>query len=195
LDRYIQFHPLAYLVKLNIEMTMANLIKRIAISTSKRTGMHSIAQEFKSSNNMSSTDRKTTGHKNTAVRGSVHELASIVSYTGGESKAGATHNDRVRSFTPTGNQIKTTQEVTITSEPNPYFEHGRRTSEVEITGAYLAHQARIRRPDMVLEERSNSEVEVESLKSEGGVGKREGESDDEAALVGRERGRRGGVSR
>ncbi|KAF2087720.1 hypothetical protein K490DRAFT_23453, partial [Saccharata proteae CBS 121410] len=35
---YIQFHPLAYLVKLNIEITMAHLIKKIAISSAKRTG-------------------------------------------------------------------------------------------------------------------------------------------------------------
>ena len=62
---YIQFHPLAYLVKLNIEMTMANLIKRIAISTSRKTGMASIAQEFKSSSNQSTSGQRTGG----SVRG------------------------------------------------------------------------------------------------------------------------------
>src|ERR1700730_13444195 len=36
---YTQFHPVAYMVKLNIEMTMASLIKRIAQATvSEREG-------------------------------------------------------------------------------------------------------------------------------------------------------------
>ncbi|KAF2829040.1 hypothetical protein CC86DRAFT_392267 [Ophiobolus disseminans] len=176
---YIQFHPLAYLVKLNIEMTMANLIKRIAISTSRRTGMASIAQEFKSGSNLSSTGQKSS---QAPKRGSLHELSTLVTYNA-ESKAGAAH-ERIISFAPTGNQIKTTQEVTVTSEPNPFFERGRRGSEVEITGAYNGRKANV--PGIVVEESrsksldSNTEV-AESLKSEGV--KREGESDDEAALV------------
>src|ERR1700730_13349752 len=36
---YTQFHPVAYMVKLNIEMTMASLIKKIAQATvSEREG-------------------------------------------------------------------------------------------------------------------------------------------------------------
>ncbi|KAF2029674.1 hypothetical protein EK21DRAFT_67246 [Setomelanomma holmii] len=187
---YIQFHPLAYLVKLNIEMTMANLIKRIAISTSRRTGKAYIAQEFKSSSNLSNSGKTGTGPRH-SQRGTLHELASTVSYDA-ESKG---PSDRVFSFAPTGNQIKTTQEVTVTSEPNPFFERGRRGSEVEITGAY---QNKANIPDVIVEETSpsprsksldsNTEV-AESLKSSDHP-KRMEDSDDETALVGiRGRGR------
>ncbi|KAH7069160.1 hypothetical protein BKA63DRAFT_102191 [Paraphoma chrysanthemicola] len=181
---YIQFHPLAYLVKLNIEMTMANLIKRIAISTSRRTGKADIAQEFKSSSNLSTTGKTGTIPRH-SQRGSLHELASIVSYNA-ESKG---PGERIISFAPTGNQIKTTQEVTVTSEPNPFFERGRRGSEVEITGAYNQNKANI--PGVIVEEApetprsksidSNTEV-AESLKSTD-MPKRIDDSDDEAALV------------
>ena len=37
---YMQFHPVAYIVKLNIEMTMANLISKVA-RVSNSTGTHS----------------------------------------------------------------------------------------------------------------------------------------------------------
>jgi hypothetical protein len=38
---YTQFHPVAYMVKLNIEMTMASLIKKIALaSISERDGVN-----------------------------------------------------------------------------------------------------------------------------------------------------------
>jgi hypothetical protein len=182
-SRYIQFHPLAYLVKLNIEMTMANLIKRIAVSTSRRTGKASLAQEFKSSSNLS-TSGKTNGTIRHSQRGSLHELSSIVSYV--EGKAG--NHERIMSFAPTGNQIKTTQEVTVTSEPNPFFERGRRGSEVEITGAYHGNKTNI--PGIIVEEapasrkslESNTEV-AESLKSTDLAAKRLEDSDDEAALV------------
>jgi len=160
---------------------MANLIKRIAISTSRRTGMASIAQEFVSSSNMSST-AKTGGHN--TKRGSLHELSSMVSYNA-EGKAG-TANDRIISFAPTGNQIKTTQEVTVTSEPNPFFERVRRGSEVKITGAYSDRDRKANIPGIVVEEArsksldSSTEV-AESLKSD--AQRKEVESDDEAALV------------
>lgn len=40
---YTQFHPVAYMVKLNIEMTMASLIKKIALAStaSERDGLSS----------------------------------------------------------------------------------------------------------------------------------------------------------
>lgn len=40
---YTQFHPVAYMVKVNIEMTMASLIKKIALAstTSERDGLSS----------------------------------------------------------------------------------------------------------------------------------------------------------
>ena len=163
---------------------MANLIKRIAISTSKRTGKHSIAQEFKSStDHFSSTGPRTTTDQ-------IHELASIVSFRAdGANERG--------SFAPTGKQIKATKEVTVTSEPNPYYERNRRGSEVEITGAWRgARKACGADVDVVVEERarSGSEGEVDSLKSEGvgvGIGIGEGgKNDDEVVLVGRGRARR-----
>jgi hypothetical protein len=179
---YIQFHPLAYLVKLNIEMTMANLIKRIAISTSRRTGMASIAQEFRSSSNMSSSGQRTgqTGQQK-SQRGSIHELATFVSYTT-DSKA----NDRIVSFAPTGNQIKKTREIVVRNEPNPDYE--RRGSEIEITGG----TANGKTSGVVVEERSlerRKSLESitegnESLKSAELPKRGPEDSDDEAALVG-----------
>lgn len=182
---YIQFHPLAYMVKLNIEMTMANLIKRIAISTSRRNNDASIADEFKSSD--FSTSGKRTTANNTARRISAHELASIVSYT---AKAkGEIHHDRVVSFQATGNQIKTTQEITITSEPNPF---ARRGSEVECTGHFTPGKANV--PGILVEEVSETPRTKSidsSVKSAEAEGERKGsdaaKSDDEEALVYRRR--------
>lgn len=180
---YIQFHPLAYLVKLNIEMTMANLIKRIAISTSRKTGKASLAQEFKSSSNMSASGRKSGTFKQKSQRGSLHELASIVSYTA-DSKA----TERVISFAPVGNQIKQTKEITVSNEPNPYYERNRRGSEVEITGGYtggktqgvLVDERMLARPKS-LESLTEGN---ESLKSAEIPKRGLEDSDDEAALVG-----------
>jgi hypothetical protein len=158
---------------------MGNLIKRIAVSASRRNGQQSIADEFKSSSNHSTTGKKSGS---TAKRQSVHELASIVSYHV-ESKA---DNDRVHSFAPTGNQIKTTQSVTVTSEPNPW---GRRGSEVEITGPYTANKTNI--PGIVVEEAgtlTRSKSIDSSVKSSDVVKRGPEDSDDEAALVGRGRG-------
>jgi hypothetical protein len=179
LTRYIQFHPLAYLVKLNIEMTMANLIKRIAISASKRNGQHSIAEEFKSSSNLSTTGKKSGG--GTTKRQSQHELASIVSYHA-EGKA---DTERVHSFAPTGNQIKTTQSVTVTSEPATW---GRRGSEAEVIGGYMDNKMNM--PSMIVEETGTPRTKsIDSSVKSADVAKRGPEdSDDEAALVGRNRG-------
>ncbi|CBX94094.1 hypothetical protein IAQ61_003966 [Plenodomus lingam] len=180
---YIQFHPLAYLVKLNIEMTMANLIKRIAISTSRRTGKASIADEFKSSSNLSATGRKTT-RRTRESRADIHELTSIVSYHG---DAKGTASDRVISFAPAGNQIKETREVIVSHEPNPFFDAGRRTSEVEITGAYTGGKTQGFEGRAMHSERRKSMDSIEegneSLKSLEPP-KRAEDSDDEAALVG-----------
>ncbi|KAH7014033.1 hypothetical protein B0J12DRAFT_689812 [Macrophomina phaseolina] len=43
---YIQFHPLAYLVKLNIELTMATLIRKIAMSTAAKRGDSGARKEY-----------------------------------------------------------------------------------------------------------------------------------------------------
>ncbi|KAF2738875.1 hypothetical protein EJ04DRAFT_427879 [Polyplosphaeria fusca] len=126
---YIQFHPLAYLVKLNIEMTMADLIKRIAVSTSRRTGNASLVAEFNSSSNKSSTNPTSHGR-----RSSIIELSNYLSSTSKSkhpSRAGKT-----ASFQPMGNQIKKTEEIHIQSEPNPEFEfpvQGLTVQEREVT--------------------------------------------------------------
>ncbi|KAI4650726.1 hypothetical protein J4E93_003083 [Alternaria ventricosa] len=182
---YIQFHPLAYLVKLNIEMTMANLIKRIAISTSRKTGMASIAHEFKSSSNQSTTGHRTGGTNTHKARGSIHELASFASYTVDTKATGDLEGQRVTSFAPTGNQIKETREVIVHTEPNPFYE--RRGSEVEITGGHGRRQSH----GVVIEERGlGRQKSLESI-TEGNESMRSGsvpkrlieDSDDEAALV------------
>jgi hypothetical protein len=170
-------------------MTMANLIKRIAISTSRKTGMASIAQEFKSSSNLSSAGPKTATNMYKSNRGSIHELASFVSYTGG---ADASAHDRIVSFAPTGNQIKETREVVISHEPNPFYE--RRGSEVHITGGHgTAGMGKTQGLVTVAESgvgRSSSLGSVmegnESLKSteQPKRDREREESDDEAALVG-----------
>ncbi|CAN9212700.1 unnamed protein product [Alternaria alternata] len=182
---YIQFHPLAYLVKLNIEMTMANLIKRIAISTSRKTGMASIAQEFKSSSNQSTSGQRTGGTVPHKSRGSVHELASFASYTVDTKATSEQDQHRVVSFAPTGNQIKETREVIVHTEPNPHYE--RRGSEVEISGGHGRRQSH----GVVIEERGlPRQKSLESI-TEGNESMRSGltpkrlvdDSDDEAALV------------
>ncbi|KNG48886.1 hypothetical protein TW65_04297 [Stemphylium lycopersici] len=183
---YIQFHPLAYMVKLNIEMTMANLIKRIAISTSRKTGMASIAQEFKSSSNLSTTGRGANGQRK-SQRGSVHELSSFVSYS---ADTKVNDRDRVVSFAPMGNQIKETREVIIHSEANPFYE--RRGSEFEISGGQ--HHGRRKSQGgagVLVEERGLGRQKSmesitegnESMKSTEMTKRTEDSSDDEAALV------------
>ncbi|KAB2110766.1 hypothetical protein AG0111_0g260 [Alternaria gaisen] len=182
---YIQFHPLAYLVKLNIEMTMANLIKRIAISTSRKTGMPSIAQEFRSSSNQSTSGQRTGGTVPRRSRGSVHELASFASYTVDTKATSDQDQHRVVSFAPTGNQIKETREVIVHTEPNPHYE--RKGSEVEISGGHGRRQSH----GVVVEERGlPRQKSLESI-TEGNESMRSGltpkrlvdDSDDEAALV------------
>jgi hypothetical protein len=161
-------------------MTMANLIKRIAISTSKRNGQPSIAEEFKSSSNLSTTGKRTSG---TAKHQSVHELGSIVSYHA-EGKASL---HRVHSFrsAPTGNQIKTTQSVTVTSEPAVWV---RRGSEAEITAGYAGNKTNV--PSIIVEETGTPRTKSidSSVKSADVVKRGPEDSDDEAALVGRKRG-------
>lgn len=160
-------------------MTMANLIKRIAISTSRKTGKVSIAEEFKSSSNMSTTGQKSGNTKTQkSQRGSLHELSSFVSYTA-EGKG----SDRVISFAPLGNQIKRTQETVIKSEPNPFYEH--RDSENEVAGSFGDGKPQ----GIMVEERNLSRSKSldsitegnESLKSS--EVKKGEDSDDEAVLV------------
>lgn len=188
-SRYIQFHPLAYLVKLNIEMTMGNLIKRIAVSASRRPGKAALADEFRSSTNQSTTGQKSGGPTalRSTRRASIHELASVISQ---KAHAHADNTDRVVSFAPMGNQIKETREVIVSTEPNPYYDRNMRGTEVEISGPYSAR--REKDAGIVMEETgivSRKSLESvmegdESIKSARLALRTPGDSDDEAALVG-----------
>ena len=157
---------------------MANLIKRIAISTSRKTGQASIAEEFKSSSNLSSTGRK-SGTRTKQSRGSLHELNTMVSYNA-EGKA----NDRVISFAPMGNQIKETTEIIVSNEPNPFYDKDGRDSEVEIGGGkaqgYTIHGRELGTRRKSLESITEG---ADSLKSSDIPKRLEDSSDDEAALV------------
>ncbi|KAF2188409.1 hypothetical protein K469DRAFT_628039 [Zopfia rhizophila CBS 207.26] len=163
---YIQFHPLAYLVKLNIEMTMANLIKRIAVSTSKRTGNVSLIQEFVSSSNKSSSNYTSQRLSQHARRSSIIELSTNV-FTG---KKNSLKGSRTASFPPLANQIKKTEEIHIQSSPNPDYygkEEGLMVRNTEV--------------DMKAKSLDDVTEGGESVKSEE-VQRRE-DSDDEAVLV------------
>ncbi|KAF2010181.1 hypothetical protein BU24DRAFT_400921 [Aaosphaeria arxii CBS 175.79] len=166
---YIQFHPLAYLVKLNIEMTMANLIKRIAISTSRRQGNVSIAHEFVSA---STSDRYNTNPSGTGRRrASVIELSSQISASG---KRTSDRNDRAVSFTVQGNQIKKTEEIHISSEP---------ADGANFDGLGYAKETALRVRE-VHQSKSLDDVTEggESVKSDA-EGRGRESSDDEAVLV------------
>ena len=112
--RYIQFHPLAYLVKLNIEMTMANLIKRIAVSSLRRAGNQArVAKEFGSSN------LSTSGAKS---RATIH-ASNFIELSNGIFHKGPADKDKeghVVSLQALGDQhIKVTKDIQIRSDPNP----------------------------------------------------------------------------
>ncbi|KAF2866306.1 hypothetical protein BDV95DRAFT_505159 [Massariosphaeria phaeospora] len=167
---YIQFHPLAYLVKLNIEMTMANLIKRIAISTSHRTGNIAVIQEFVSSNLSSSGATNSASRPVHRRRSSLVELSTFaLSSKGRKAHSRLDEREKIVSFAPTGKQIKKTEEITVSSEPNPEFGDlgylGDGAKQVEVKSKSL---------DDVTEG-------GESVKS---VGVERTESDDEVRLVG-----------
>jgi hypothetical protein len=65
--RYAMFHPLAFLVKLNIEMTMANLIKKVALEKRRNnTCSNLLTLSSDSSERLSVTDvSKSTRRKST----------------------------------------------------------------------------------------------------------------------------------
>ena len=93
---------------------------------------------------------------------------------------------------PTGNQIKATQSITITSEPNAW---PRRGSEVEISGAWAPTKKNM--SNIIVEEAGTprSKSIDSSIQSEGVVKRTPEDSDDEAALVGRGRAWGKGPSR
>lgn len=167
---------------------MANLIKRIAISASRKPGNASLANDFRSSN-ISTSGAKSggTGIRRHSHRTSNHELASVFSYKGDASHY--PNDDRIVSFEPTGNEIKKTHEVVISSEPNPFFERGRRGSNIETPGGYELKNGVTVNERKVARTGSLESVTEGSDSLKGGIDtpKRDPNdySDDEAALVGR----------
>jgi hypothetical protein len=120
------------MVKLNIEMIMANLIKRIAISKSRRVGNASIIEEFNSTGDKSNSHN--TGRH--AQKSSYIELTAKVlprmqrkeSFTGTRTSVeDGKARDKTLSFLPSGNQIKKTEEITVRSEPNPDYDGAKHT--------------------------------------------------------------------
>ncbi|KAF2682185.1 hypothetical protein K458DRAFT_479029 [Lentithecium fluviatile CBS 122367] len=168
---YVQFHPLAYLVKLNIEMTMANLIKRIAVSSSRKTGNVALVQEFASSD-LSTTGNKSSSHHHVR-RSSLIELRSHISAT----KAYPERQGRAVSFAP--NEIRVTEDFHVVSEPLPDYERDGAYSRSDLE---IATERDIKAADgTVVKSRSLDDItEGESMKS---AGQGNGDSDDEAALV------------
>jgi len=93
---------------------MANLIKRIAISSSRKQGNRvQVAQEWDSSN-LSTSGQKSSATRATHVRrSSIMELNSF----GLKSQSERDNTARAVSFMPTGDQIKVTKDIHIQSEP------------------------------------------------------------------------------
>ena len=167
-------------MKLNIEMTMANLIKRIAISSTRKPGNQlqaRVAQEFGSSNlSTSGTRSHITGTTNTLI-----ELSS----RGFETKSTAKRSDdRIVSFTPTGDQIKVTKDIRIQSDPNPDYEgdvlHTGDNSRATRRGS-VASTLRPIESTVVASVNFDDVTEQGSMRS--GYGLSKGESDDEGPLV------------
>lgn len=142
-------------------MGMANLIKRIAVSTSRKQGQASIAAEFRSSDNSASNKTtNVTGGAQQTFNDNGHELTSVFSY---QNDIG--HDGRGIGIALGAGQIKQTNEVTIRSEPNPYYE-GK-------GGVVVVKRS--------LESMTENEESIKLPETP------RGDSDDEAALVGRGR--------
>ncbi|KAH4915388.1 hypothetical protein HBI67_077200 [Parastagonospora nodorum] len=172
---YILFHPLCYLVKLNIEMAMADLIKRIAITNSRLPGMSAVANEYKSSCSLDTTDSKLGAH--TSNQSSV-ELDGF-----------AYHPEPTKCVVSilNLNQIRSTTEHTVTSETNLFAGRGseRQTASGHRDGYGGKQNGTGKRVEEV-ETRSlgSSAGHAESLQ-ESEMTKRVEDSDDEVVLVGR----------
>lgn len=151
---------------------MANLIKRIAISTSRKTGNAAIADEFASSN--LSTSGAKSGSRTHARRSSLIELRSHISAKNSQ----IDRQGRAISFA--ANEIRITEDFHVVSEPLPRYEGDQEYSNSDLG---------IEEGDVktsggtVVKSRSMDDVtEGESVKS---AGQGNGDSDDEAALVAR----------
>lgn len=155
-------------------MVMANLIKRIAVSKSRRMGNASIIEEFASSSNKSSSNN--TGPGTHVQRSSYIELSAKV-FSGkrknsiSNSKGGGGGRDRTVSFAPTGTQIKKTEEITVRSEPNPeYLKDDEDAVGLAVSEREIASKS--------LDDVTESAESVKSVERQ-----RREDSDDEAVLV------------
>lgn len=171
--RYILFHPLAYLVKLNIEMTMANLIKRIAVSSSRKAGgdRARIANEFDFSNPSTSGQKSSTLHRTHARRSSLMELSNFGLKSASEREV----TTQGVSFIHATDQIKVTKDIYIQSE----------TMKSDLLGP-AKENMQVERPEpgeiSVVRSKSVDDLtEGGSVKSNYIQGK--GDSDDETHLV------------
>lgn len=111
-------------------MIMANLIKRIAVSTARKTGKADIAKGFQSnSSNTSSRRQSGTVTQQDRKCGQFHELESVASLAT-DSKFDAF----IVQVTPVSNQIKQTTEVVISRESESADFMDRCGPEIKITG-------------------------------------------------------------
>ncbi|KAF1915889.1 hypothetical protein BDU57DRAFT_209823 [Ampelomyces quisqualis] len=109
---YAMFHPLAYLVKLNIEMSMARLIKKIALSSDNQQNAAGF-RSFNSSSNMHKTPEN-AGLKTWAVQ----QSSSLKSMFGGD-----------KDMSGSDGGIKKTEEFTVRSAPREELEmHSQKSS-------------------------------------------------------------------
>lgn len=167
---------------------MANLIKRIAISSSRQMGNLARVREEFGSSNLSTTGNKSSAHNNTARthharRSSIIELSASVFAT--TSRPDRDPDARAVSFAPTGNQIKVTEHIYVRSEPRDTYARDP-AAELGVAGADLdigvVGPGMVKAGGVVVKSKSLDDItEGESVKSEYGHGK--GDSDDETALV------------
>jgi hypothetical protein len=150
-------------------MTMASLIKRIAVSTSRKTGNAAIVNEFASSN--LSTSGQKSGSRTHARRSSLIELRSHISAKHDETE----RQGRAISFAP--NEIRVTEDFHVVSEPLPRYNPNQESDmDIEEVDAKAGDGT-------VVQSRSLDDVtEGESVKS---AGQGNPDSDDEQALVAR----------
>ena len=162
-------------------MIMANLIKRIAVSTSHRNNNTArVAHEFASNLPTSGTRScATTNTKDTKL----NTLIKLLNYVFNKRGAGGNTKVRVVSFKPRRDQIKVTKDIIITNDPAP----GHAGSRAYVGEENGEDKGRLKLKDRcVLESKSVDDLtEGGSVKSDRGVSR--SDSDDEELLVSRER--------
>lgn len=170
-------------------MIMANLIKRIAISKSRRNGNMSQVTEFASDANKSSSNNTTglTGGLTGVGRRSPYIELTAKVFSGKQAKESQSGkrtsmtvedtepSDRKMSIGPSGMKITKTREITVKSEPNPGYLEG------ESPGTKKDSHLVVQEVEVNKGKSLDDVSEGESVKS---AGRRTMEdSDDEAVLV------------